>query len=93
MQAMARCGLEVLLHGAPCADGSGAALDGAGVDLELLDPVEVELDPTIGCKLAAVEGYGGCGGGLVLFDCHALLHVRQRKSVYRAAGAAGAGLG
>ncbi len=55
----------------------GAALDGAGVDADFFDPVEVERDAAVGGEFAAVEGDGRrcyrvrCGG-IVFYSHHTL---------------------
>src|SRR6185437_142823 len=48
-------GLPVLLDAAAGADGSGAALDGGGVDANLFDPADGEGDAAVGDQFAAVE--------------------------------------
>jgi hypothetical protein len=56
-------GLEIFFYGAAGGERLGAALDGAGVDANVFDPIEIERDAAIGLESAIVEvSEGGVGG-------------------------------
>jgi len=47
--------LPDFFYGAASDEGLGAAFDGAGVDANVFDPIEIERDAAIGLEGAAAE--------------------------------------
>jgi len=73
--------LEVFFYAAAGSVRLGSALDGAGVDSDLLDAVEVEWDASVGAQGAAVESYGRVMPRTTV-DCVGILELLHKHGMF-----------